>query len=135
MTSPQNYLRNLLSHQRKNIPDIGLYGKLLFDDMKRIDLFISGDPIVDVKNCCLFTGRRKNDYCYFSYRGRKTSIIRLMYHNFIEDINPLHRIKHTCENKGVCCNLNHIYMIIPEIKEIDESLGENDHIEETFKFS
>ena len=124
--SLQDQLRNLLSHQRKDVNDIGLYGKLEFDDMKRLDRFIQGDPTSSM-DCCLFLGKKKGTYCYFSFRGKKVSILRLMYHNFVGDLEPIHKIGHTCDNKGICCNLQHYYME----NQIEEELSENKEISDS----
>lgn len=141
MSSRQDNLRNLLCSQRKDIPDKGLYGKLQFEDMKRLDMCISGDIIISDK-CCLYIGQTvSNRYCTFSFRGKKTSILRMLYHNFVDDIEPDLRLKYTCENKGLCCNLSHFDMESEETPEIEESLNEqrenpeNEKIEENiFKF-
>ena len=138
MSSRQDNLRNLLCTQRKDVPDIGLYGKLTFEDWKRIDLTISGDITKSI-GCCLYNGVTVGgNYCTFSFRGKKTSLLRILYHNLIEDLDPSMRIKHTCENKGICCNLSHFNMISDETSEIEEkseSEHESDADEEVFHFS
>ena len=141
MSTPQDQLRNLLCYQRKNINDIGLYGRLDFEDMKRIDRLICGDPIKD-SSCCIFLGKKKNKYCCFSYRGKKTSVLRLLYHNLVDDIKPDHKIIHTCENKTICCNINHFYMLekendeeISDFEEMSDSERNNEADQEIFQFS
>jgi len=124
MSSRQLNLRNIICMQRKDVPDIGLYGRLTFIDLKRIDLLISGD-ITNSTKCCLYTGKPKGTYCTISFRGKKVSLLRILYHNLIEDINPHTRINHTCENKGICCNLSHFNMDIPEIEENSNFLQED----------
>lgn len=138
MTSPLDSLVNLISLQRKEVPDIGLYGKLDFEDLKRIDRCISGDPLKSNK-CCLYLRKLvKNSYSTFSFRGKKTSILRILYHNYIDDIKPNSRIKYSCENKGLCCNLNHFKVIeveeTPEIEENIEKNVENTEKKEIFDF-
>ena len=124
MSSKQDELRNLLALQRKDVPDIGLYGKLSFEDLKRIDRCSLGD-ITKSKDCCLFVGNTvSNTYCTFSFRGKKTSIIRMLYHNFKGDINSDAHIKYTCENKGNCCNLSHFELNMkkaPKKEEISDN--------------
>ena len=135
--SLQDNLTNLLNHQRKNIKDIGLYGELSFDDMKRLDLAIDGDP-TSSNDCCLYNGPIINkQYCSLSYKGTKCSIIRLIYHNFVKDVEQHHRIFHTCKNKGICCNYKHLYVKefnFNNTPKIEES-GETNVNEEIFSFS
>lgn len=135
--SRQDNLSHLLCMQRADVPDIGLYGKLTFEDLKRIDLAISGD-ITKSFDCCLYNGATIGNYCTFSYRGKKTSLLRMLHHNLVEDIKPDMRVKHTCQNKGICCNLSHFNMICEEASEIEEnseSERESDADEEIFHFS
>ena len=129
MSSKQDELTNLISLQRKDVPDVGLYGKLSFEDLKRIDRASLGD-VTSSRNCCLYIGETvSNTYCTFSYKGKKTSIIRMLYHNFIGDIDPDAQIKYTCENKGRCCNLKHFELNkkkkAPKKEEISDSQQEN----------
>jgi hypothetical protein len=132
MSSRADNLKNLIVLQRNKVPDIGLYGKMTFFDLKRVDLLISGD-ITKSSNCCLYKGHIKNSsYCTFSFKGKKTSVLRLLYHNMISDINPNVKIKYSCENKGICCNLSHFYMDdeeTPEIEKSDTDLADDPEID------
>ena len=130
MSSKQDELRHLICTQRKEVPDIGLYGKLCFDDLKRVDRTISGD-ITYSSDCCMYNGTTIGDkYATFSYRGKKTSLIRLLYHNLVEDVNPDMRIEWSCENKGLCCNLSHFDMISKETPETEENSDDRMKIHE-----
>ena len=120
MSTPQDRLINLISMQRKDVPDIGLYGKMTFDDIKRLDRCIF-DDIFNSTKCCLYNGTKKGNYCMFSFRGKKTSVLRLIYHNYIEDVNTSSRIKHFCKNEGICCNINHFTINTSEIEEKEET--------------
>lgn len=117
MSSPQLYLRNLIRHQRINIGDVGLYGKLRFEDLKRIDLYTPGDMIVS-KECVEYMGEiTKSGYMNISYKGKKVSLLRLLYHNYIDEIEPKYTMVQTCGNKK-CVNINHLKS--PENKEEKE---------------
>lgn len=121
MSTPQDQLVHLISFQRRDVLDSGLYGKLTFEDLKRLDLITQGD-VVFSKQCCLYKGKPKGSYCTFSFRGKKVSLLRLLYHNYYNDIKPSHRIKFLCENEGLCCNINHFFMITDEpLKDPEES--------------
>ena len=84
MSSPQFKLRYLLNFQRQrsNIKEIGNYGKMDFHDIKRLDMYIKGNIFVS-DNCCLYTGEIKKKYSTISYKGKKVSVLRLLYHNYI----------------------------------------------------
>ena len=131
MSTPQDQLIHLISYQRKDVPDVGLYGKLTFEDLKRLDLITQGDIILS-KECCLYKGKHKNNYSTFSFKGKKVSLLRILYHNYWGDIKPTHRIQFTCENEGLCCNINHYFMVdydecenSPEDEEISNLEQEN----------
>jgi len=108
MSSPQFKLRYLLNfqRQRENINDVGNYGKLDFHDIKRLDTYIKGNIFVGDK-CCLYTGEIKKKYSTISYNGKKVSVLRLLYHNYIDDINHEDNLEYLCDNPGICCNLRH----------------------------
>ena len=113
MSSPQIKLYRLVDIQRKNIPDIGNYGKLEYADIKRLDRYISGD--IFGHSCCLYHGERKANYTTMSYRSKKISVLRLLYHNYVEDINHSDKIIYLCENKGLCCNLKHFRVKVKQL--------------------
>ena len=120
MSSRADNLKHLIMMQRKEVPDCGLYGRLSFLDLKRIDLLISGD-VTKSSKCCLYNGTPKGNYCTFSFRGKKTSILRILYHNLIDDVTHTMSIKYLCENKGICCNLSHFKFIDFDSSELEES--------------
>ena len=39
---------------------------------------------------------------------------RLLYENYVSDIEENQYIKYNCSNKGICCNINHMYTLVPE---------------------
>jgi hypothetical protein len=108
MSSPQMSLENLFKFQRPKIKDSGNYGKMLFEDIKRVDLYIHSN-IFNSRSCCIYTGEIKKTYSTISFRGKKVSLIRLLYHNYIDHISENNKIEYIaeCDNKGICCNLNH----------------------------
>ena len=48
---PETLFVKLLKEQRKNIKKIGNYGKLSFDDIKRIDKYLRDNIFVLDQNC------------------------------------------------------------------------------------
>lgn len=109
MSSPQDNLRKLINHQRQHIESAGNYGKLTFEDIKRIDRYIQCD-IFNAKTCCVYLGETKKKYATISFQRKKVSVLRLLYHNYVAPIEKKDIHTHRCENSGVCCNLNHFYM-------------------------
>lgn len=103
----QKLFLNLLKRQRKDIRTIGNYGRLKFDDIKRVEKVIRKN-IFDNDNCCLFIGCYKNGYSLISFRGINVSLQKLLYHNYIGDIDRWRWIKYKCDNIRTCCNLNHL---------------------------
>lgn len=106
MSSPQIRLSKLAGMQRRDVPDIGNYGKLEYEDIKRLDRYIDGD--IFSQYCCVYNGERKTNYITMSFRSKKISVLRLIYHNYVSDITRSDRILYLCDKKGVCCNINHI---------------------------
>lgn len=100
---------------KKQLKDIPSNKRLSYDDLKRISKFLPR-TIFD-NNCSLWSGNvtiikndKKNTYVNFYYAGKKHSIHRLLYHNFIGELTESDYIKFNCENKGRCCNINHFYI-------------------------
>ena len=104
--SPQDRLINLHAFQRRNVEQKGNYDMLSFTDLKRIDLYINGN--IFGNECCLWNGEfNSRNYSVTSFQGNKVSILRLLYHNYVDDLDEKDRLKYLCENKKKCCCLNH----------------------------
>lgn len=101
----------LIKNQRKTIISDK---KLMYNDLKRISKYL----ITSIFNneCSLWNGYVtiinkdiKNSYINFYYCGKKYSLHRLLYINYIGDLQDSEYIKFKCNNKGRCCNINHFY--------------------------
>ena len=106
-----NILVELIQNQRKNISNDK---KLLYNDLKRISKYLSYS--IFRNECSLWNGYitvikndEKNSYINFYYNGKKYALHRLLYINFIGELNDSEYIKFRCPNKGKCCNINHFY--------------------------
>ncbi len=106
-------LIELIQKQRKNI----IEKKLLYNDLKRISKYLTKS--IFNNECSLWNGyitTIKNDdkssYINFYYNGKKFALHRLLYQNFIGELNDSEYIKFNCCNKGKCCNINHFYKIL-----------------------
>tara|TARA_B100001013_G_scaffold257800_1_gene161237 strand:- start:802 stop:1215 length:414 start_codon:yes stop_codon:yes gene_type:complete len=109
MNSSQKLFVSLIRKQRKEIIKKGNYGKLSFDDIKRIDKYLNSN-IFCSDECCIYRGELKKNYATISYKGKKVSVHRLLYHNYINNLIKTDYIVFNCPNKGICCNLEHFSM-------------------------
>jgi hypothetical protein len=119
------YLQELASMQIKNIS----YDKRLnFSDLKRIAKYINGS-IFSPDTCSLWKGYITNEnnpikgtYINFYFKNKKVALHRLLYINFIESLVDGHEyLKYSCENRGKCCNINHIKKYKYNKKKTDNS--------------
>lgn len=104
-------LKELLQKQRKEIPD---EKKLYLHDIKRVCKNIK-TSIFDEDECCLWNGyitnlnkANKGTYINFYFRQKKVALHRLLYLNYVNDLSNDEYLKFSCDNKGVCCNINHL---------------------------
>lgn len=81
--------------------------------MKRICKYID-TSIFDKNKCCLWNGyitninnSNKGTYVNFYFRNKKVALHRLLYSNFVAPLNSSEYLKFNCDNKGICCNINH----------------------------
>jgi hypothetical protein len=115
MNNKQNILfQELIQNQRKNVI---IDKKLNLSDLKRISTYLTKS--IFSNECSIWTGyitQFKNDsyYINFYFNGKKVALHRLLYNNFLGDLDDSEYLKYNCENKGKCCNLNHFKRVIPE---------------------
>ncbi len=106
-----DFLKELLLNQLKNInPN----KKLNYGDMKRISKFLTNSLFHDTV-CSLWNGyvtneknQTKGTYINFYFNKKKIALHRLLYINYIGEISNKEYIRFTCDNKGKCCNINHM---------------------------
>jgi ribosomal protein L17 len=122
-------IKKLLSHQLDNVPHDR---RLMFKDMKRICKNIVSD-MFDEKKCCIWQGhitnmnnKNKGRYVNFYFCGKKRALHRLLYCNFIDKLTNDEYLKFICENKGVCCNVNHLEKFKYQNKNEDSSSNEDE---------
>lgn len=118
-----NLFRELVEKQIKDIP---LDKKLQYTDLKRISKYIDSSIFNDDK-CSLWTGyitnannSTKGTYINFFFKNKKSALHRLLYSNFVEVIQDDEYLKFNCENKGKCCNVNHLKKFKYQKKEESE---------------
>jgi len=109
-------MKQLVKKQRKKIPSDK---KLAYKDIKRIVKYITSS-IFTADTCCLWDGyvtnskptkNHKGAYINFYFKKKKVALHRLLYINFKGHITDNDFIKYTCDNKGQCCNINHMIKI------------------------
>ena len=113
MTNDKNndkIFNELIKHQLINIPT---QWKLNINDMKRIRKYID-TSIFDENDCCIWNGyitnmdnTNKGVYVNFYFGDKKVALHRLLYSNFVAPLKSNEYIKFKCDNKGICCNINH----------------------------
>lgn len=114
MNNQNNIFQELIQNQRKNII---IDKKLNLNDLKRISTYLTNS--IFSEGCSIWNGyitQFKNEtyYINFYFNGRKVALHRLLYNNFIGDLDDSEYLKYTCDNKGRCCNLNHFKKVIPD---------------------
>jgi hypothetical protein len=104
-------LKELLINQLKNI---NTNKKLNYGDMKRISKFLN-NSIFHETDCSLWNGyitneknHTKGTYINFYFNKIKIALHRLLYINYVGEISNKEYIRFTCDNKGKCCNINHM---------------------------
>ena len=100
-----DYSLILFKRQRKDIKTVGNYDRLNHFEILRMAKTCGNYYTPD--KCQRFCGYTKNGVPEFSYKGKKTSLYRLLYHNYIGDLSDVVKIGHKCGNFG-CCNIDHI---------------------------
>jgi hypothetical protein len=99
--------QELIKNQRKDL----LVGKKLdFSDLKRISSYLSKS--IFQNECSIWNGyitefKNNSFYINFYFNGKKQALHRLLYYNFVGDIEDNEYLKYNCINKGKCCCINH----------------------------
>nr|WBF70693.1 hypothetical protein [Megavirus caiporensis] len=98
---------------KRQLPDVPSQWRLNINDIKRICKYID-TSIFDKNSCCLWNGyitninnSNKGTYVNFYFRNKKVALHRLLYSNFVAPLNSSEYLKFNCDNKGICCNINH----------------------------
>ena len=120
MNDNKEVLFKLIKNQRQNL---GLDKKLTFTDLNRISYNLPDDIFCDDK-CVIWNGyvtnlnsKTKNCYISFFYKNKKVALHRLLYINYVDDLNDNEYLKYTCNNKGKCCTLKHMKRVINETEQ------------------
>lgn len=135
INNKNNILENLIKNQKEHVE---LKSKLCLSDLKRLTNNLSKD--IFTKDCSMWDGPILNsnnkEYISFFINGKKVSLNRILYKNYIGELNDTEYLKYLCANKGRCCCINHLYKVnkiikensIKEIKTIVEEKKKNSNI-------
>lgn len=130
-----NFLKEMLT---KQIKTVNSSKKLSYNDIKRISKFLN-ISIFDEEQCSLWTGyitneknQSKGTYINFYFNKKKIALHRLLFLNYIGEISNEEYIKFSCENKGKCCNINHMKKYSYN-KKIEENIQEKNGNEQASK--
>jgi hypothetical protein len=122
-----NILKELVNKQRNNINN---QEKLNLSDITRISNNLDSS-IFNNDECCIWKGyiTNKNNnnrpkYINFFFNNKKVALHRLLYINYVDNLDKKEYLKYSCKNKGICCNLNHIYKNSKKIKKKKEKVIE-----------
>jgi hypothetical protein len=121
----------------RQLDGIHIDKRLRYSDLKRICKYVDVS-IFDPTQCCMWTGyvtnagnASKGTYINFYFRGKKVALHRLLYSNFVEELTDDEYLKFSCENKGKCCNIDHLKKFkyrnpsdtVPKRKEVKKKKG------------
>jgi hypothetical protein len=138
--SKNKILVELINNQ---IDDIDNKKKLDVRSLQRIsrniDNSIFGDKCVIWQGYITYIESTNVHYVNFFFDGKKHALHRLLYLNFIGDVKANEYLKYSCNNKGKCCNINHIYKINSkktldfEKNKIEDNINKNIEKKKTLK--
>jgi hypothetical protein len=118
INNKNSILENLIKNQKENVE---LKSKLLLSDLKRLTNNLMVDIFTD--ECSLWDGpilvANNKEYISFFINGKKVSLNRILYKNYIDKLNDNEYLKYICNNKGRCCCLKHIYKVTKKNKNIE----------------
>lgn len=118
MSSKKMLLTELCLKQRSNNNNNNNNDKyhLTINDLTRFLKYVNVS-IFNNDECILWPGyltkcnKNKSYYINYYLNGRKLALHRILYINFIDDLNENQYLKYTCSNPGKCCNIKHFYKV------------------------
>lgn len=85
---------------------------LELNDLTRFLKYVN-TSIFNTDDCVLWNGyltscnNNKAHYVNFYLKKRKLALHRILYINFIDDLDDKQYLKYSCDNPGKCCNIKH----------------------------
>jgi len=126
-----NIFQELIRNQRK---DLVLEKKLKLSDLKRISSYLSTS--IFENNCSIWNGyisefKNNSFYINFYFNGKKHALHRLLYYNFIGNIDDNEYLKYNCVNKGKCCCLKHFHLVDNQERKEENHIDISNNINDT----
>lgn len=107
---------NLDELVQKQLKIIDVNKRLKYNDLKRIAKYVpENQSLFDPNKCCIWSGyitnaehSNKGVYVNFYFEGKKIALHRLLYINYVGQLDDNDYLKFCCDNKGRCCNIHHL---------------------------
>ncbi len=110
--SKNKILVELINNQNDDIDnDKKLDVKSLQRISRNVETSLFGNDCVFWQGYITYIQSTDVHYINFFFNGKKHALHRLLYLNFIGDLKKNEYLKYKCDNKGKCCNINHILKI------------------------
>lgn len=99
--------------RERQLPRVPAHWRLQSSDIQRVCRHIQGD--IFGEECVIWQGYitnrnrpRKGPNINFFFQSKKVALHRLLYSNYVQPLDSDQFLKYTCDNKGTCCNINHL---------------------------
>ena len=116
----KNQLNNIDNKDKFNLHDLKRIADNLLTDIFSDECSIWRGPIINNSN--------NKSYISFFHNGKKISIHRILYKNYINNLEDNEYLKYTCKNQGICCCINHFYKVNNNNYENKTNIIENEKI-------
>lgn len=94
---------------QKQIPHVKPDWKLSFKDITKMSTLLPKSIFTD--DCCIwntgFALNVKRQYVHFYYKKKKVALHRILYENFVDNINYNDVLSRSCPNHRNCCSVKH----------------------------
>lgn len=128
MSIKNKLLTELCVKQRKNTNE---KYHLELNDLTRFLKYVN-TSIFNTSECVIWEGYltkcNNNKSCYVNYylKGRKLALHRILYINFIGDLDDKQYLKYSCDNPGKCCNIQHFTKVNPNEESLEIDVEESE---------
>ena len=123
--SKNKILVELINNQNDDIDnDKKLDVKSLQRISRNVESSLFGNDCVFWQGYITYIQSTDVHYINFFFNGKKHALHRLLYLNFIGNLKKNEYLKYKCDNKGKCCNINHILKINSKKKSLEKDENE-----------
>lgn len=128
MSSKKKLLAELCLKQRKHNNE---KYQLEINDLTRFLKHIDRS-IFNTDECVLWSGsltkcnNGKSHYVNYYLNRRKLALHRILYINFVGDLDNKQYLKYSCQNPGCCCNIKHFVKVSDEEPELKNDSSDSE---------